>query len=194
MTLLSLKRLTPFILAGLVVLTLPACSGDDAEPRVDPMQEPTEPVASNDILAAASENGMTTLVTAVETAGLASTLRGEGPFTVFAPTNAAFAALPAGTLDTLMAPGHHEELARILQYHVLPGRIESNALAGSMSFTTVNGSDLTITAGENGVTVTDAEGHTVNVVTPDVNVSNGVVHVIDGVLMPGADVADAPAM
>ena len=192
MTMTIPTRLATYAFALLAFFALPACGGDDDEAPVVVDEQPMEPVAANDIVSAATENGMTTLVTAVQTAGLTETLQGEGPFTVFAPTNEAFDALPDGALDGLMAEEGHGEVSRVLTYHVVPGRIESSALAGTMTFDTVSGSTLTVTAGDDGVTVTDAMGNTYNVVTADVNVSNGVVHVIDGVLMPGAadDAAD----
>ncbi|NNF56649.1 MAG: fasciclin domain-containing protein [Rhodothermaceae bacterium] len=185
-------RLATYAFALLAFLALPACATEEEAPEVIE-EQPMEPVAANDIVSTATENGMTTLVTAVQTAGLTETLQGEGPFTVFAPTNEAFDALPEGALDGLLAEEGHSELSRILTYHVVPGRIESSTLAGTMTFDTVEGGTLTVTAGDDGVTVTDAAGNAVNVVTADVNVSNGVVHVIDGVLMPGeaADSADA---
>jgi uncharacterized surface protein with fasciclin (FAS1) repeats len=188
-----LHRLTASAFALALVLTLSACGADEPDETVT-VDETVEPIADNDIVAAATENGMTTLVTAVETAGLTETLRGEGPFTVFAPTNGAFDALPAGTLDTLMTEGQRAELTRILQYHVVPGRYDSSNMAGTITITTVAGTDLTVNATETGVTVTDAAGNTFTVVTPDVNVSNGVIHVIDGVLMPGEAPADSTMM
>lgn len=176
--------------AFIPALFLAACATDEDAPVVE---EPVavEPVAQNDILAAAGDAGLTTLAQAVEAAGLVETLQGEGPFTVLAPTNEAFAALPEGTLESLMEEGNIDQLRSILTYHVVTGRIESEALAGSFSYSTVEGGDVTFNKTDDGVTITDANGNTVNVVTADVNVSNGVVHVIDGVLMPAVGDADS---
>lgn len=119
-----------------------------------------------------------TLVAAVQAAGLVDTLKGEGPFTVFAPTDEAFAALPKGTVDTLLQPENKDQLVAILTYHVVPGKVLSSALSDGMTATTVQGSDVTIGT-EGGVTVNGA-----NVVAADVEASNGVIHVIDAVILP----------
>jgi uncharacterized surface protein with fasciclin (FAS1) repeats len=136
---------------------------------------------SDDIVAVASGNeDFSTLVAAVSAAGLVETLQGPGPFTVFAPTNDAFAALPAGTVDTLLLPQNREQLAGILAYHVVPGRITAAQLAGQRgTLTTVQGETIQVDATGAGVTVNG-----VNVVAVDVAASNGVIHVIDGVLLP----------
>ena len=133
----------------------------------------------------------TTLVAAVKAAGLVDTLKSKGPFTVFAPTNAAFAALPAGTVDTLLKPENKATLAGILTYHVVPGRIDSKAIAarikagkGTATYTTVQGEPLTFKAMGNNVTVTDAKGNSAKVTIANVCQSNGVIHVIDKVLLP----------
>ncbi|MBQ2261827.1 MAG: fasciclin domain-containing protein [Loktanella sp.] len=118
----------------------------------------------------------TTLVAAVEAAGLVDTLKSEGPFTVFAPTDEAFAALPEGTVESLLADP--EALAAVLTYHVVAGSVMSTDLTDGMTATTVNGADVTIGT-EGGVTVNDA-----NVVTADIEASNGVIHVIDAVILP----------
>lgn len=121
----------------------------------------------------------TTLVTAVKEAGLVETLKGEGPFTVFAPTDAAFAKLPDGTVESLLEPENKEKLTEILTYHVVSGKVMSSDIAGKeIEAETVQGSTLDIDATD-GVTVNDA-----NVVKADVAASNGVIHVIDTVLMP----------
>ena len=132
---------------------------------------------SMDIVDTAVANGsFTTLVAAVQAAGLVDTLKGKGPFTVFAPTDEAFAALPEGTVEGLLADP--EALAAILTYHVVAGKVMSTDLSDGMTATTVNGADITIGT-EGGVTVNGA-----NVVTADVEASNGVIHVIDTVIMP----------
>ena len=120
-----------------------------------------------------------TLVAAVEAAGLADTLAGEGPFTVFAPTDEAFAKLPAGTVDDLLKPENKDKLVQILTYHVVPGKVMSSDLAGKeTTAATVEGSEVAIDATD-GVKVDEA-----TVVTADVAASNGVIHVIDTVIMP----------
>ena len=119
-----------------------------------------------------------TLVAAVQAAGLVDTLKGEGPFTVFAPTDEAFAALPKGTVDTLLQPENKDQLVAVLTYHVVPGKVMSTDLSDGMTATTVQGSDVTIGT-EGGVTVNGA-----NVVAADVTASNGVIHVIDAVILP----------
>ena len=130
-----------------------------------------------DIVETAAEAGsFTTLLAAAEAAGLVETLKGDGPFTVFAPTDEAFAALPEGTVEGLLEDP--ETLAAILTYHVIAGEVMSTDLSDGMMATTVNGADVTITT-EGGVMVNDAK-----VVTADIEASNGVIHVIDGVIMP----------
>lgn len=132
---------------------------------------------SKDIVDTAVEAGsFSTLVAAVQAAGLVDTLKGEGPFTVFAPTDDAFAALPEGTVEGLLADP--EALAAILTYHVVPGKVMSGDLSNNMTATTANGQDVTIMT-EGGVKVNDA-----NVVSPDIEASNGVIHVIDMVILP----------
>ncbi|MFT7492685.1 MAG: putative surface protein with fasciclin (FAS1) repeats, partial [Alteromonas macleodii] len=118
----------------------------------------------------------TTLVAAVTAAGLVDTLKGEGPFTVFAPTDEAFAALPEGTVESLLADP--EALTALLTYHVVAGKVMSTDLSNGMTATTVNGADITIMT-EAGVMINEA-----NVTTADIEASNGVIHVIDTVLMP----------
>ncbi|MFN6951648.1 MAG: fasciclin domain-containing protein [Albidovulum sp.] len=119
-----------------------------------------------------------TLVAAVEAAGLVETLKGEGPFTVFAPTDDAFAALPAGTVENLLKPENKAMLTAILTYHVVPGKVMSSDLSNGMKAGTVQGSEVTITT-EGGVKVNEA-----NVTTADIEATNGVIHVIDAVIMP----------
>ena len=127
---------------------------------------------------AVNAEGFETLVAAVEAAGLVETLKGEGPFTVFAPTDEAFAALPEGTVEDLLLPENKDQLTAILTYHVVPGKVMSGDLSDGMTAATVEGSDVTIMT-EGGVMVNDA-----TVVQPDIEASNGVIHVIDKVIMP----------
>ena len=131
-----------------------------------------------DTAAAAGDFG--TLLAAAEAAGLVDTLKGEGPFTVFAPTDAAFAALPEGTVADLLKPENKEALAAILTYHVIAGKVMSTDLTDDMEAATVNGDTVMIDL-DNGVMVDDA-----TVVTADIEATNGVIHVIDKVIMPGS--------
>lgn len=133
----------------------------------------------------------TTLVAAVKAAGLVDTLNGPGPFTVFAPTNDAFDKLPAGTVANLVKPENKATLTKILTYHVVPGRISSKQLMkmiqkgnGKATLKTVQSEDLTATMSDGHIVLTDAKGGTATVTTADVFQSNGVIHVIDTVLMP----------
>jgi uncharacterized surface protein with fasciclin (FAS1) repeats len=151
--------------AGALALTISACM----------------PVAKQpDIVSIASSNEQfSTLVAAVSAAGLVETLQGDGPFTVFAPTNAAFAALPAGTVENLLKPENKDQLVAILTYHVVPGAVTSDQLAGKrIDVATVQGSTVHIN-GTNGVRVNNAR-----VTQADIIASNGVIHVIDRVLLP----------
>ncbi len=120
-----------------------------------------------------------TLAAALKAGGLVETLKGEGPFTVFAPTDEAFAKLPAGTLDDLLKPENKEKLVAILTYHVVAGQATSSDVAGMTSAKTVNGKELKLTVKDGKVMVNNA-----NVVKADVMASNGVIHVIDTVLLP----------
>jgi uncharacterized surface protein with fasciclin (FAS1) repeats len=123
---------------------------------------------------------LSTLVAAVVAADLVDTLQSEGPFTVFAPLNQAFAALPAGTVDTLLLPENIADLQAILTYHVVPGAVMSGDLTDGMVVETVNGASITINVSEAGVSINGS----VNVAIADIQTSNGVVHVIDAVLLP----------
>lgn len=140
---------------------------------------------------AANSKDHTTLVAAVKAAGLVETLEGAGPFTVFAPVNEAFAALPAGTVDNLLKPENKATLTSVLTYHVVPGRIDSKSLAkmikdgsGKAMAKTAQGAELTFSMKGKDVIVTDSKGNAAKVTIADVYQSNGVIHVIDKVLMP----------
>jgi uncharacterized surface protein with fasciclin (FAS1) repeats len=136
-------------------------------------------VASNDIVAVASSAGnFNTLVAAVKAAGLVETLQGPGPFTVFAPTDEAFAKLPRGTVETLLKPENKAKLISVLTYHVLAGKVMA-ADVKPMQAKTVNGQSLTVTVSSGAVHVDNAK-----VVKTDVHASNGVIHVIDSVVLP----------
>ncbi|MBC7988022.1 MAG: fasciclin domain-containing protein [Luteimonas sp.] len=148
--------------------------------------------ANKDIIDnAVNSKDHTTLVAAVKAAGLVETLKGAGPFTVFAPTNAAFAALPAGTVDTLLKPESKPALTKVLTYHVVAGKMDAAALTkaitaggGKASLKTVSGGTLTASAAGGKVMVMDESGGTANVTIADVIQSNGVIHVVDKVLLP----------
>ncbi|MBT8475863.1 MAG: fasciclin domain-containing protein [Alphaproteobacteria bacterium] len=158
-------RRTFVALAASTILAAPAFAGGHSKDIVD---------------TAVNAGSFGTLVAAVQAAGLVETLKGEGPFTVFAPTDEAFAALPEGTVENLLKPENKDQLVSILTYHVVPGKVMSGDLTNNMEATTVQGSDVTIMT-EGGVTVEGA-----NVVTADVEASNGVIHVIDTVILPGS--------
>ena len=133
---------------------------------------------------ASSDAQFSTLVAAVKAAGLVDTLSGEGPFTVFAPTNAAFDKLPAGTLDDLLKPENKETLKGILTYHVVAGKVMSSDLTDGQVVTTVQGGTLKVSIANGEVTLTDAKGGVSKVAKADVAASNGVIHVIDSVVLP----------
>jgi len=142
---------------------------------------PAEEAASNTIVDIAVADGrFSTLVAAVTAADLVETLSGEGPFTVFAPIDDAFAALPAGTLDSLLLPENKQQLTDILLYHVVSGSVKAADVVGLTSATTVLGKDITITVKDGKVYLND----TIQVIITDIEASNGVIHVIDGVLLP----------
>jgi uncharacterized surface protein with fasciclin (FAS1) repeats len=128
----------------------------------------------------------TTLVAAVKAAGLVDTLAGPGPFTVFAPTNAAFGKLPKGTVDTLVKPENKATLTKILTYHVVPGKLNAADLKDGQKLTTVEGEQLTVKKSGGKAMIVDAKGGSSTITIPDVNQSNGVIHVIDTVVMPKA--------
>ena len=182
-----------------------AMATDTAAPAADAMAQPAADTApanpmvggapmspDKDIIDnAVNSKDHTTLVAAVKAAGLVETLKGPGPFTVFAPTNAAFDALPKGTVDALLKPGKKADLAKVLTYHVVAGALDAAALTaqitaggGKAVLTTVQGEPLTATLRDGGVALTDAKGDVAMVTIADVMQSNGVIHVIDKVLMP----------
>lgn len=149
-------------------------------------------LASKDIIDnAVNSKDHTTLVAAVKAAGLVDTLKSAGPFTVFAPTNAAFAALPAGTVDTLLKPESKPTLTKVLTYHVVAGKYDAAAISkmiadgkGMATMKTVAGGTLSAKASGKTIMVTDEKGGTANVTIADVYQSNGVIHVVDKVLLP----------
>jgi uncharacterized surface protein with fasciclin (FAS1) repeats len=185
----SLKKA---LFAALAVATLAATSLTASAQKTDPTvggaaMYPTKTIVEN----AVNSPIHTTLVAAVKAAGLVDTLNSPGPFTVFAPTNDAFAKLPAGTVDTLVKPENKDTLVKILTYHVVPGRISSKELekmikkgGGTATLKTVQGEPLTFTMSGGKIMITDAKGGMATITTADVFQSNGVIHVIDTVLMP----------
>ena len=165
-----------FAAVAALALVVAACGDDDAEETTTTTT--TEAAAALDIVDTAIENGnFTTLVAAVQAADLVDTLKGEGPFTVFAPTDDAFAALPEGTVEGLLED--IPALTDILLYHVVSGAVPAADVVGLDSATTVQGSDVTITVEGDTVMVDDA-----TVVITDIQTSNGIIHVIDAVLIP----------
>ncbi len=184
------------VAVGVLALGAAACGDDDGAAPEEPSTATTESPAESGTSApespatvvdvAASNDDFSTLVTAVDSAGLAETLSGDGPFTVFAPVNDAFAALPPGTLDSLLLPENQDQLTAVLTYHVVPQEAMSDDLSDGTTVTTVQGQPLTVGVTDAGVTLTDATGNTVSVVQADIEAGNGVVHTIDGVLIPAA--------
>lgn len=180
--------------AALAAMTLLAGGAAIAAPKTmkDPTvggaaMYPTKTIVEN----AAASPIHTTLVAAVKAAGLVDTLSGPGPFTVFAPTDAAFKKLPAGTVDTLVKPENKAMLTGILTYHVVPGRITSADIAakakangGTATYTTVQGEPLMFKKAGAGFTIMDGKGDMGKITIPNVYQSNGVIHVIDTVMMP----------
>jgi len=169
-----------------------AMAPDTAAPAPNPMVGGAAMLADKDIIDnAVNSKDHTTLVAAVKAAGLVDTLKGPGPFTVFAPTNEAFAALPAGTVDGLLKPEMKADLTKVLTYHVVAGAVDAAALkaqivagGGKAELKTVQGESLTATERDGGIALTDSKGNVATVTIADVMQSNGVIHVIDKVLMP----------
>jgi uncharacterized surface protein with fasciclin (FAS1) repeats len=177
---------------GAVALALTGLGGIDVTMAANPMVGGAAMYETKSIV----ENAMnskdhTTLVAAVKQAGLVDTLSSKGPFTVFAPVNAAFDALPAGTVDSLMKPDAKDKLTKVLTAHVVPGKMSGADLAtkaktmnGQLTLKTVSGDDLTVKLDGNAVWIVDENGGTARVTIADVDQSNGVIHVIDKVLLP----------
>ena len=165
-------------LVALVALVAPAeagsCTGSSSK-----MSTANAHDAPNLVETAISAGSFQTLVAAVQAAGLAEVLADEGPFTVFAPTDEAFAKLPAGTIDHLLKPENRDQLVAILTYHVVPGKVYAADVVKLDTATTINGADVTIRVRDDGVAVDDAK-----VIETDIKASNGVIHVIDTVILP----------
>jgi len=191
-----MRRILPVAAVIALAITTAACGSSDADTAASsaapattsaaPSPSPSESMATADIVDTAVAAGdFKTLAAALTAAGLVDTLKGPGPFTVFAPTDDAFAKLPAGTVDTLLKDPKGD-LTKILTYHVVPGKVMAADVVklNGQKVKTVQGGELTVGVNGDKVTLTDAAGNTVNVTTTDVAASNGVIHVIDGVLMP----------
>lgn len=162
-------------LAFLLACSAVACGGESK-----PAESAASAAATADIVETAKGAGQfKTLLTAVHEAGLEDTLRGPGPYTVFAPTDAAFAKLPAGTVDSLLKPENKEKLKGILTYHVVAGRVGASEASQMKAAKTVSGKDVTLTPEGSGLKVNRAQ-----VVKADIPATNGVIHVVDSVLMP----------
>ena len=159
------KMLSLAAAAAIAILPTPASAGSGAKGTL--------------VAAAMKSKDHETLVAAVKAAGLVDTLASGGPFTVFAPTDAAFAKLPGGTVDTLLQPANRDQLRAVLTYHVVPGKVTSGDVAALTSAKTVNGGELAIAAADGKVTIGGA-----TVTQADIAASNGVIHVIDTVLLP----------
>jgi uncharacterized surface protein with fasciclin (FAS1) repeats len=173
--------------AATAVVVSPAVAGEKTVQVGGAPMYPSKNIIQN----AVNSKDHTTLVAAVKAAGLVDTLSGAGPFTVFAPTNAAFAKLPPGTVDGLLKPEAKGTLTTVLTYHVVPGRLSSMDLAakvkaggGKAMLKTAAGEDLTVTQKNGAIWLTDAKGGMSKVTIANVNQSNGVIHVVDTVLMP----------
>ncbi|GJQ35251.1 MAG: hypothetical protein JETCAE01_12610 [Anaerolineaceae bacterium] len=186
-----MKRNSLFV--GLLVavsMVLAACApAATPTPAPEPtaMPEPTatpEPELADIVDTAVADGRFTTLVAAVEAAGLVETLKGEGPFTVFAPTDDAFAALPEGTVESLLLPENKQQLTDILLYHVVSGKVMAADVTGLESAATVLGKDIAIKVDMGNVYINEAK-----VIITDIETSNGVIHVIDAVLLPPSDEA-----
>jgi uncharacterized surface protein with fasciclin (FAS1) repeats len=187
----SSNLLKAFSIAGLigatVLVSIPATAKScnqsakqtsSQQTNAAPALVATTPQAKTIVQIASTNGSFNTLTAALEAAGLVDTLSGKGPFTVFAPTDAAFAALPKGTVETLLKPENKDKLIKVLTYHVVPGQVLSTSLkAGKVK--TVEGSDVAVRIGKSGVNINNAK-----VTTADIKASNGVIHVIDKVILP----------
>lgn len=183
------------VLALAALAALPACDRDASrETEASPATTAPVPAATETVVAVAERDpDFTTLVAALQTAGLAETLNGGGPFTIFAPTNAAFEKIPATERDALTRPEGRAELRRLLTYHVVPARLDAAGLVqriqaggGSLALTTMQGGVLTARIRADGaIELTDAAGGVSRVVEADMAASNGVIHAVDTAAAPG---------
>lgn len=180
-------KLTSLLIAAICINTCIVSAQEKTVMVGGAAMYPSKNIVENAI----NSNDHTTLVAAVKAAGLVETLEGTGPFTVFAPTNEAFNKLPAGTVDNLLKPENKDQLTAVLTYHVVAGRIDSKTLmqwikknGGTYTATTVQGGKIMFSMKGNNLLVMDESGHTAKVTIKDVYQSNGVIHVIDTVLIP----------
>jgi uncharacterized surface protein with fasciclin (FAS1) repeats len=191
----KMKLIKSFTILSITALLISSCGEAKKEEVVEEVvavEEPVEVVETPTIVGVASANAdFSTLVAAVGAAELVETLSGEGPFTVFAPTNAAFEKLPAGTVETLLKPESKDKLTAVLTYHVVSGKFEAaqvieaiNANNGKFEVATVQGGKITLSLENGNVVLTDANGGKATVAIADVAASNGVIHAIDTVVMP----------
>ncbi|SDW90738.1 fasciclin domain-containing protein [Flavobacterium degerlachei] len=189
------KKISAFVLLGMITISCGQKKEAESTEMIDSTAVAMDTIAvvetPNIVGVAAGNADFSTLVTAVTAAGLVETLSSEGPFTVFAPNNAAFAKLPAGALDDLLKPENLDKLKAILTYHVVSGKFDAatvidaiNKNNGKYSVTTVQGGTIVLSLKDGKVILTDANGGTSTVVLADVAASNGVIHAIDSVVMP----------
>lgn len=183
----NMKNTLALLVIASAALSTPAMAKDRTPMVGGAPMYPSKDIVDN----AVNSADHTTLVAAVKAAGLVETLKGAGPFTVFAPTNAAFAKLPAGTVESLVKPENKAALTSILTYHVVPGRLDAKAVKsairagkGTATVKTVNGADLWLSLSKGSVILKDGKGNMSKVTIADVYQSNGVIHVIDSVVMP----------
>jgi uncharacterized surface protein with fasciclin (FAS1) repeats len=197
-----MKKLTLALAVGLSALALSACSGSEPAPTETEVVQDDAMASDNMVATEATENKnivalaqgnpqVSTLVTAITAAGLGETLSGTGPFTVFAPSNDAFAKLDKATLDSLLKPENKAKLASLLTYHVVAGDVKSGDLAkmitdgkGTATVKTVNGGSLKASMDGDKIVLTDAKGGKSAVTAPDMDASNGTIHLVDTVVMP----------
>ena len=175
-------KLVSLALVGFAVTSLVSCNApkEQVEETASDSTEVVAEVVSNTVVdIAVGSADHSTLVAAVTAAGLVETLSGTGPFTIFAPTNAAFDALPAGTVEDLLKPENKEKLTAVLTYHVVAGNVISSQLADGQKVATLNGQELTVAIKDGVVTINGTK-----VIAADLAGSNGVIHVVEGVLLP----------
>ncbi len=194
-----MKRTHKITLAGVALAALTISTAMSVPSFAQQMKEQTVTVggapmypSKNIVQNAVNSKDHTTLVAAVKAAGLVDTLQSPGPFTVFAPTNSAFSKLPAGTVDTLLKPENKQTLTNVLTYHVVAGRMSAKDLTdkvkangGKAMFKTVAGGEITIAEKNGKLSIMDAKGGSAQITIQNVNQSNGVIHVVDTVLLPG---------
>jgi len=182
------KRIVPFAAAafGLLAITSTIVAPARANEKTVMVGGAAMFPSKNIIQNAVNSKDHTTLVAAVKAAGLVETLEGKGPFTVFAPTNAAFGKLPAGTVDSLVKPENKPTLTKILTYHVVPGKLDASDLTDGRKLKTAEGEELTVKHADGKIWIVDAKGDKSMVSISNVHQSNGVIHVVDTVLMPAS--------